>query len=152
MFIIKYEDEEAQLEPATGQSRGLRGMLEIGRNEGTEDPARPTMGSPQPALELMWVWHSCICYVHKVPETHSPSHSSKLHSRIEPRSISSFRRESKGHRAGKGWACGRSRVWGALGRRFTEGADNSNEQRDVLTPLVVRVLGSCPALSPTREP
>lgn len=44
MFIIKYEDGEAQLEPATGQSRGLRGMLEIGRNEGTEDPARPTMG------------------------------------------------------------------------------------------------------------
>lgn len=63
-------------------------------------------------------------------ETHSPSHASKLHSSIEPDSISSFRRGSKGHRAGKGWACGRSRVWGALGRRFIEGADRTAMSRE----------------------
>lgn len=33
-------------------------------------------------------------------ETHSPSHASKLHSSIEPDSISSFRRGSKGHNTG----------------------------------------------------
>lgn len=63
-------------------------------------------------------------------ETHSPSHASKLHSRIEPGSTDSFRRGSKEHRAEKGWACNRSRVWGALGRRFIEGADRTAMNRE----------------------
>lgn len=42
MFLIKYSDEEAQPGPARRQS--LQGMLETGKNEGTQDEARSTMG------------------------------------------------------------------------------------------------------------
>lgn len=59
MFLIKYSDEEAQPGPARRQS--LQGMLEIGKNQGTQDAARSMMGVSTTCSRAD-VWHSRICY------------------------------------------------------------------------------------------
>lgn len=57
-------------------------MLERGKKEAVQDLAGSVMGFPQPALELMRVWHSGISYARRVPETCSPPHTPRLYSSI----------------------------------------------------------------------